>query len=188
VTLTPSLIARLAILGLLGVVLQAAAVSQIEVFGVPADLAPLLTMAVGLLLGSTTGAAFGFGVGLLSDTAQLETLGVTSLLLVAVGYGAGRLRELRDPAHGLTPMAVGAAAAAVSSVGYVLLQFLLGVDVPFSILLLRDILMSIVLATLLALPVYAIARRALLPYLPDDPRRRRRRAYTTGGLSPLSRA
>ena len=26
------------------------------------------------------------------------------------------------------------------------------------------------------------------PFLPDDPRRRRRRAYTTGGLSPLSRA
>jgi len=24
--------------------------------------------------------------------------------------------------------------------------------------------------------------------LPEDPRRRRRRAYTTGGLSPLSRA
>ena len=181
-------IGRLAVLGLLGVVLQAAAISQIEVFGVPADLAPLLTMAVGLLLGSTTGAAFGFGVGLLADTAQLQTLGVTSLLLVAVGYGAGRLRELRDPAHGLTPMAVGAAAAAVSSIGYVLLQFLLGVDVPFSILLLRDILMSIVLATLLALPVYAVVRRALLPFLPDDPRRRRRRAYTTGGLSPLSRA
>jgi hypothetical protein len=25
------------------------------------------------------------------------------------------------------------------------------------------------------------------PALPDDPRRRRRRAYTTGGLSPLQR-
>jgi rod shape-determining protein MreD len=185
--LTPAPIARLFVLGLLGVVLQAAAVSQIEVFGVPADLAPLLTMAIGLLLGSTAGAAFGFGVGLLADTAQLQTLGVTSLLLVTVGYGAGRLRELRDPAHGLTPVAVGAAAAAVSSIGYVLLQFLLGVDVPFSLLLLRDVLMSIVLATLLALPVYAVVRRALLPFLPDDPRRRRRRAYTTGGLSPLSR-
>jgi len=44
------------------------------------------------------------------------------------------------------------------------------------------------LTELLALPVYAVCRRVLLPYLPDDPRRRRRRAYTTGGLSPLSRA
>jgi rod shape-determining protein MreD len=188
VTVTPGLIWRLFVIGFLGVVLQAAAISQIEVFGVPADVAPLLTMAVGLLLGSTTGAAFGFGVGLLTDISQLDTLGVTSLLLVTVGYGAGRLRELRDPAHGLVPMAVGAAAAAVSSIGYVLLQFLLGVDVPFSLLLLRDVLVSIVLATLLALPIYALVRRALLPFLPDDPRRRRRRAYTTGGLSPLSKA
>ena len=53
---------------------------------------------------------------------------------------------------------------------------------------LRQILMTIVLNTLLALPVYAICRRVLLPFLPEDPRRRRRRAYTTGGLSPLSRA
>jgi rod shape-determining protein MreD len=185
---TPPLIGRLVVIGLLGVIIQATAVSQIEVFGVPVDLAPLLTMSVGLLLGSVAGAAFGFAIGLLADTAQLETLGVSSLLLVTVGYGAGRLRELRDPAHGLTPMAVGAAAAAITSIGYVLLQFLLGVDVPFSILLVRDVLMSIVLATLVALPVYALVRRALLPFLPDDPRRRRRRAYTTGGLSPLSRA
>jgi rod shape-determining protein MreD len=31
-------------------------------------------------------------------------------------------------------------------------------------------------------------RRSLQGGLPDDPRRRGRRAYTTGGLSPLSRA
>jgi hypothetical protein len=48
--------------------------------------------------------------------------------------------------------------------------------------------MTIVLNTLLALPVYLACRRVLAPFLPDDPRRRRRRAYTTGGLSPLSRA
>jgi rod shape-determining protein MreD len=188
VTLTPQVVGRLAALALLGVVLQAATVSQIEVFGVPADITPLLVAAVGLLCGSVTGAAFGFAVGLLLDTALLQTLGVSSLLMVAIGYGAGRLRELRDPAHGLVPMAVGAAAAAVATFGFAVLQFLLGVDVPISVLLLRDILLGIVLGTLLALPVHAIVRRTLLPFLPDDPRRRRRRAYTTGGLSPLSRA
>ena len=57
-----------------------------------------------------------------------------------------------------------------------------------SLLLVRQIIFTIVLNTLLALPVYALIRRVLLPLLPDDPRRRRRRAYTTGGLSPLSRA
>ena len=34
------------------------------------------------------------------------------------------------------------------------------------------------------MPVYALVRRWLLPVLPEDPRRRRRRAYTTGGLLP----
>jgi hypothetical protein len=52
----------------------------------------------------------------------------------------------------------------------------------------RQILMTIVINTLLALPVYALCRRVLIQFLPDDPRRRRRCAYTTGGLSPLSRA
>ncbi len=169
-------------------VLQVAAVSQIEVFGVPADLTPLLVAAVGLLLGSVAGAGFGFFVGLLLDTALLQTLGVSSLLLVTVGYGAGRLRELRDPAHGLIPMAVGAVAATIATFGFAVLQFLLGNDVPMSLLLLRDILLGILLGTLLALPVHAIVRRVVEPFLPDDPRRRRRRAYTTGGLSPLSRA
>jgi rod shape-determining protein MreD len=187
-TVTPPLVGRLAALALVGVVLQAAALSQIQVFGVPADITPLMVAAVGLLLGSVAGAAFGFAVGLLVDMALLQTLGVSSLLLVAIGYGAGRLRELRDPAHGLVPMGVGAAAAAIATLGFAVLQFLLGVDVPISILLLRDVLLGIVLGTLLALPVHAIVRRVLLPFLPDDPRRRRRRAYTTGGLSPLSRA
>jgi hypothetical protein len=85
-------------------------------------------------------------------------------------------------------VAIGAAATAVAAIGFSMLQFLLGVEAPVSFLLVRQILMTIVLNTLLALPVYMVVRRVLAPYLPDDPRRRRRRAYTTGGLSPLTRA
>jgi len=40
----------------------------------------------------------------------VQTLGITSLLYIAIGYWAGRLREVRDPAHGLVPLAAGAAA------------------------------------------------------------------------------
>jgi len=130
---------------------------------------------------------FGFCLGLFIDVSLYQTLGVSSLVFTAVGYGTGRIRELRDPAHGLAPVAVGAAATAVAAVGFTLLQFLLGVQSPVSLMLLREILLTVVLNTLLALPVYAIMRRALLPFLPEDPRRRRRRAYTTGGLSPISR-
>lgn len=178
---------RLVALGFLAVVVQIAAISQITVFGVSVDVAPLLVASVGLLAGSLPGAVFGFGVGLLVDLALVQTLGVTSLLYIAVGYASGRLRELRDPAHGLVPVAVGAVATAVATVGFALMQFLLGVDAPVSWLLLRQVVVTILLGALLALPVYALVRRVVQGSLPDDPRRRRRRAYTTGGLSPLTR-
>lgn len=187
-TVSPASVARLTLIGLVGGILQLTAVSQISVFGVPADLSPLLVASVGFLAGSIPGAVFGFCLGLFVDTALMQTLGVTSLVFTAVGYGAGRVRELRDPAHGLAPVAVGAAATAAAQIGFSVLQFLLGVEAPVSLLLVRQILMTIVLNTLLALPVYALVRRALASFLPSDPRRRRRRAYTTGGLSPISRA
>jgi rod shape-determining protein MreD len=176
---------RLVLLGFLGVVIQESAVSQISIFGVSADLTPLLVMAVGLLCGSLTGAVFGFATGLLIDLILVQTLGVTSLLYIAIGYWSGRLRELRDPSHELVPLAVGAVAAAFAGLGMAVIQFLLGVDAPVSVLLLQQIFVVVLVDTLLALPVYALVRRILRPVLPDDRRRRRRRAYTTGGLSPL---
>lgn len=178
---------RLAALGFLAVVVQIAAVSQVTVFGVSADLSPLVVASVGLLAGSLPGAIFGFAVGMFVDVALVQTLGVSSLLFIAIGYGAGRLRELRDPAHGLTPLAVGAAATAFATVGFALMQFMLGVRAPVSWLLLRQVVVTILLGSLLALPVYALVRRIVQGSLPQDPRRRRRRAYTTGGLSPLQR-
>jgi rod shape-determining protein MreD len=188
VTLSPHLLGRLALLGLGTVMVQLAAVSQVSLFEVNADLAPLVVMAVGLLCGSVAGAVIGFGIGLFVDVALLQTLGVSSLILLTVGYTSGRLRELRDPAHPLTPVAVGAAATAAAMIGFSLLQFLLGIDAPVSLLLIRDILATVVVNAALALAVYAVVRRVVAPYLRDGPRRRRRRAYMTGGLSPISRA
>ena len=176
---------RLTLLGFLAVVIQETAISQISIFGVSADVTPLVAMAVGLLCGSLTGAVFGFFTGLLIDLVLVQTLGVTSLLYIAIGYWAGRLRELRDPSHELVPLAAGALAAAFAGLGMAVIQFLLGVDAPVSGLLLQEIFIFVLVDTLIALPVYALVRRIVRPVLPEDPRRRRRRAYTTGGLSPL---
>ena len=187
-TPAPQLWIRLGILGVATVIVQIAGVSQVSLLGVTADLSPLVVAAAGLLCGSIVGAAIGFAVGLLVDTALLQTLGVSSLVLVAVGYWTGRLRELRDPAHPLTPVVVGAAATALAAVGFSLVQFLLGVEAPVSLQLVREIVLAVGVNAVLAVPVYAFVRRVVAPYLPDDPRRRRRRAYVTGGLSPISRA
>jgi rod shape-determining protein MreD len=176
---------RLIALALVTVVIQESAISQISIFGVSADITPLVVMSVGLLAGSMPGAIMGFGTGLLVDTVLVQTLGITSLLYIPIGYWSGRLREVRDPSHGLVPLAAGAAATAFAGIGMSLIQFLLGVDAPVSLLLLQQIFITVLVNTLIALPVYAIVRKVVLPALPDDPRRRRRRAYTTGGLSPL---
>jgi hypothetical protein len=84
-------------------------------------------------------------------------------------------------------MAMGAASTAFAGLGMAVIQFLLGVDSPVSFLLLQQIVVAVLVNTLLSLPVYAAVRRLIQPALPEDPRRRRRRAYTTGGLSPLQR-
>lgn len=188
VPVTWQLLVRLTVLGIVSVIVQVAGVSQTELFGVNADLLPLVVAATGLLGGSILGACFGFAAGLFLDFALVETLGLSSLVYVLVGYGAGRLRELRDPQATLTPMAVGAAATAGAMLGFSLVQFLLGVDAPVSFLLARQIVATVLLNTLIALPVFGLVRRLLAPALPDAPRRRRRRAYSTGGLSPLSQA
>jgi rod shape-determining protein MreD len=178
---------RLLVLAFATVVLQQAAISQISLFGVSADITPLVVMSVGLLTGSLVGAITGFCIGLSVDLVLVQTLGVTSLLYIAIGYWSGRLRELRDPSHGLVPLALGAVATAFAGLGMTLIQFLLGVDSPVSFLLVQQIFTTVLVNTLIALPVYALVRRIIQPILPDDPRRRRRRAYTTGGLSPLQR-
>ncbi len=178
---------RLAVLAVVVVFLQIGVVSEVPVFGVVVDLSPLVVAFVGLLCGSVVGATVGFAVGLLVDLLLVQTLGLTSLIFTVVGYACGRLRELRDPQATLTPLLVGAAAAAAASVGYSLVEFMLGVDAPVSFELLRQIVLGTIVDALVALPVWVLVRRIVEPSLPDDPRRRRRRAYTTGGLSPLSR-
>jgi rod shape-determining protein MreD len=181
------LLARIAVLSVVVVFFQAGIVSEVPMFGVTVDLSPLLVAFVGLLCGSTAGAVSGFAVGLLVDLALVQTLGLTSLVFTLVGYWCGRLRELRDPQAALTPLLVGAAATAAALVAYSLMEFMLGVDAPVSLQLLRQIVLGVLVNTIVALPMWVLVRRCLIGGLPEDPRRRRRRAYTTGGLSPLSR-
>jgi rod shape-determining protein MreD len=174
---------RLVLLAVIAVLVQIAAVSQLTLFGATSDLAPLVVVAVGLLAGPIAGALMGFSLGLFVDFALLQTLGVSSLVLVIIGHFAGRLREtVRDPQATLLPLAAGAAGTAVALVLFSLIQFLLGVEAPVSVELLRQILATVLINTLLALPVHALVRRALAPALPDAPRRRRR---PSSPLSPL---
>ncbi|HWE59151.1 MAG TPA: rod shape-determining protein MreD [Solirubrobacteraceae bacterium] len=183
---TVQLALRIALVAFVTVLVQETVVSQITLFGVTADITSLVVMSIGLLAGSMAGAVTGFTIGLFVDLVMFQTVGITSLLFITIGYWSGRLRELRDPSHGLIPLAMGAIATGFAGFGMALIQFLLGVDAPVSWLLIQQIILQVLVNCLIALPVYELVRRLLYRALPRDPQARRRRAYTTS-LSPLQR-
>jgi rod shape-determining protein MreD len=187
VTVTPATIVRVALLVLATVVLQLAVVTQVTVLDADADLFPLVILSVGLLAGPIPGATCGFLLGLVADMALLQTLGVTSLLLIGVGYLAGRYRELRDVSHKLVPVVGATIATLAYASAFSLVQFLLGVESPVSPLVIREILVGVVLNALVAVPVFAGVRALLRPDLIDDLRPRRRR-HAQARRGPLTGA
>jgi rod shape-determining protein MreD len=182
--LSAGTIARVTLLLLVALVLQLAAISQMIILGTNVDITPLVVMSVGLLAGPVAGSVIGFLTGVLVDLALVQTLGVTSLLLILIGYLAGRYRELRDTSHGLLPPAAGGLATLLYAVGLSITQFLLGVESTVSVLLIRNALVQVVLNALVAIGVFAAVRALLRPCLADPWRPRRRR--TTGLRVPVA--
>lgn len=176
---------RLVLLVLVTVVLQVSGVASLRVLGGGADLVPLLVGAVAFFCGSIPGAVTGFMAGLLLDVTIGPDLGASSLVLVGVGYLTGRFRELRDPGHGLVPVAVGAAATFGYLLGVGAVVLLLAVEAPVSALVLRDGLITVALNALLALPVFALVRLLLRPAIANDPFARRRRPANPMPTGPI---
>ena len=174
----PSTVLRVALMILVVVVFQIACLVQIRVLGGVADITPLLVAAVALYAGSVPGAATGFFTGLLLDLALGTSLGASSLVLTAVGYGVGRYREQRDPSHGLTPIPVAAAATAGYVLAYAAVSFMLSIDAPVSLLVVREMLVTVLLNALIAMPFFAVTRRILRPVLLVEPGPRSRRDPT----------
>lgn len=156
---------RLAAIALLGVVLQASFFSYLSILGAAPDVLPVVVAALGLLGGAVTGAVAGFAMGLLIDSVLLETLGVSSLVLLCVGYLAGRYRESFEIEGSLAPALVAAGLTFLATAGHIALQLMLGVEASVSLLLIREVVVKALLAFLLAFPIYALIRLALRPAL-----------------------
>jgi rod shape-determining protein MreD len=178
VNLTGGTVVRVGLIVLFGVVLQISGLSQLQILGSTADLTPLIVGAVALWAGSIPGAVTGFCVGLLLDMSLGQNLGSSSLVLSAVGYGVGRYGEIRDPAHGLIAIPVGAAASAGYLVAFAAVSFMLETAPSISGLVVRDTLVTIFLNAIIAVPVFGFVRRILRPVLVAHPVGRRRRAET----------
>jgi len=183
VTATPGAFARAGLIVLAAVILQLSGLGPMRVLGGHPDLVALVVAGVAIYAGSVAGAATGFAAGLVLDLAMGATMGASSLVLTAVGYAVGRYREVRDPAHGLMPIPVAAAATLGYLLAFASVSFMLDVGASVSPLVLRDMLVTTLLNTLLAIPVFAVCRRVLRPVLVVDPfeRRRRRKAPIDSG-------
>jgi rod shape-determining protein MreD len=175
VTISGQAAARVGGLMLVAVLIQVSMVAQLTVLGGRANIIPVVVGAVALLGGSLAGSAAGFLAGLLLDLAMGMSLGGSSLVLTGVGYSIGRFAELRDVSHGLLPIAVAIAATIGYDVAYGAITFLLDIEAQVSALVLRDMLVSVVLNAVLALPLFALVRRVLRPVVADSPLASRRR-------------
>jgi rod shape-determining protein MreD len=183
--LSPGAFVRVGLLLLLVVVLQLSAFSQIGIAGGHADLVVLAVAAVAYYGGSIPGSAAGFTAGFLLDLLTGATMGASSLVMTAVGYGVGRFREVRDPSHGLLPIPVGAAATAAWLTAFAAVSLMLDIGARVSPLVLRDMGVTILLNALLAFPFFAGARRLLRPSLAVDPAEVRRRRRPPREAGPL---
>jgi len=153
--------AKVGVLVFVAAILQVTIFSDIEILAGYPDVVLLTLVAIALLRGSIYGASAGFAAGLLVDTANLATLGVTSLLLTLGGFWIGRYGETtgRDRAH--APFVSVAVATILVQFGALFLHYMLGDQVSARTALVEALPPKVVLNLLLTLPVYALVRRVL---------------------------
>lgn len=180
--LTPKIVVRIVLIGMLGVLLQLSFFSRVELFHVSPDILPALVVCLALLGGSLTGAVAGFSIGFFLDCLLVEALGISSLVLLGIGYFAGLFRERFEIHSSLVPALLCMGLTLAAELGYAAIQLMLGIDAPVSPLIVRDLLLKSVYAFFIGWPLYLLVRRVLRPALVEEPKVKRRRQPRTLGV------
>lgn len=154
-------LARLGALLVGALLLQTTVAPNIRILGASPDFALIIVVCVALLRGAEVGAVFGFLTGTLVGLALLEPLGMSALVLVLVGYFAGRYAETADLSVPVAPLVGVFAATLLANLLVVTLQYLLERQVPIGFWLGRVLIPSLVLNTLLAAVFYLLVRFVL---------------------------
>jgi len=143
-------------------VIQVSILNSVTVIGGTPNLLLITLCAVALMRGSVFGAVGGFFAGIVVDTATLDTMGVTALLLTLAGYWIGRYGETtgRDRAH--APVLSVAVVTFLYQVAALVMHFMLGEHAPAG-LVFKSLVPTILLNLIITFPVYALARRVLRP-------------------------
>ena len=172
---------RIALILLVAVILQTSFFSYLSILGATPNVLPVVVVTLGLLGGAVVGAVCGFAAGLLLDSILLQTLGVSSLVLLSVGYLAGRYREGAPIKSRLLPPALIAGFTLLAAAGLAAVELMLGVDAAVSLLVVREIVLQALFAGLLAFPLYPLIRFILRPALVDYTPSKRGRLIRLGG-------
>ena len=139
-------------------VLQVSVLSSLQLLGGTPDLVLVTLVAVALLRGPLFGAAGGFATGFVLDTATMETLGVSSLLLTLAGYWAGRYGETTGRDRGHAPFLSVAVVTVLFAAAALILHFMLGAHPSARVVLIDTLPPTVLLNLALTAPVYALCR------------------------------
>jgi rod shape-determining protein MreD len=144
-------------------IVQVSLLSSVRVAGGFPQLLLVTLVSVALLRGAIFGAVGGFLGGLLVDTATLQTLGLTSLILTVGGYWIGRYGETtgRDRTH--APYVSVAVVTVLYALGALLLHFLLGDAVSGRLIIVDSLAPTIAFNLVLTAPVYWLVSKLLRP-------------------------
>lgn len=150
--------AKVAALLFVAAILQVSVFNSVTIFGGSPDVLLVTLIAVSLLRGSIPGAVGGFFAGLVVDTATLETLGLTSLLLTLAGYWTGRYGETtgRDKTH--APLLAVGVITVLYTILALVLRFLLGEGESAGHVLFHALPPELLLNLIVTVPVYSFTR------------------------------
>jgi len=152
---------RVFVLLVLLVMLQVTVMPEVRVLGGSPDLVLVLTVLVALFRGPLAGTAVGFIGGLGVDALGLGIVGLTSLVLVLVGFAAGVVGERLRRRATLRPLLVVAVASILSSVVEIGLTTLIGTPSTVSRLILIAAIPSAMLDVLASIAMRPLVRRML---------------------------
>lgn len=161
--------ARVALVGLVVLVLQVCLISPINIVGARGDIVLLFAIAAALETDAQRGAIAGFSLGLAFDLLLDTPVGLSALSLALVGYSVGSAKDLVLRSSRIITLALVAVASVGGTVLYAAMAVVLGVTVDWGDLPAIVAVIAVVNA-LLSTPMRWALRWA---YGPDDATRRR---------------
>ena len=143
---------------LTALVVQAAVVARLDLFGAHGDLLILVPVAAALTVGPERGAVAGFAAGLAVDLLTTTPFGLTALTYCLVGYGVGAFQAGVLTATWWLPVLAAIAGAAVGVSFYAVAATVVGEEGLLNGDLVRIIAAVTVVAAALVLPALRLAR------------------------------